>query len=315
MSALPQAKPSPRGIDILPLAGRIGAQIGNVRLAGDLPDATIAAIEAALLKHKVIFFRDQGHLDDAEQERFAARFGELVAHPTNPARAGSKAILELDSTAGGGRADHWHTDVTFVDAYPKISVLRGVAIPPFGGDTVWANTVAAYEGLPPPLKTLADGLWALHTNAYDYAASRPHASAQQLKHYEEVFLSTVYETEHPVVRVHPQTGERSLVLGGFVRRFLGYAQADSNHLYELLESHVTKLENTVRWRWKTGDVAIWDNRATQHYAINDYGDQKRIVRRSTLHGEVPVSVDGRNSSARRKAAKTPASANDRSAAA
>jgi taurine dioxygenase len=224
-----------------------------------------------------------------------------VAHPTNPARPGT-AILELDSTGGGGRADHWHTDVTFVDAYPKISILRGVVIPPFGGDTVWANTVAAYEGLPPALKALAESLWAAHSNLYDYAAVKPQATAAAARHFEEVFTSTVYETEHPVVRVL-RTGERSLVLGYFIRRFVGYSQSDSNHLFELLQSHVTRLENTVRWRWKEGDVAIWDNTSTQHHAINDYGDQKRVVRRCTIQGESPVSVDGRTSVTKRKTAK------------
>jgi len=285
-------------LDICPLAGRIGAQIDNIRLAGSLPGGAIAAIEAALSKHKVIFFRDQGHLDDVEQERFAARLGDLVAHPTNPARPGSVAILELDSTGGRGRADRWHTDVTFVDAYPRLSLLRAVVVPPCGGDTVWANTVAAFDGLPPALKTLAENLWAVHSNLYDYAAIWPQASAAAAKQYEDVFTSTVYETEHPVVRVLPRTGERSLVLGYFVRRFVGYSQSDSNHLFELFQSHVTRLENTVRWRWNAGDVAIWDNTATQHCAINDYGDQKRVVRRSTVSGGVPVSVDGRTSVAR-----------------
>src|SRR5262249_2022785 len=158
---------------------------------------------------------------------------------------GSVGILEFDSTDGRGRADRWHTDVTFIDAYPRISVLRGVVIPPCGGDTVWANTVAAYEGLPPGLKKLAENLWAVHSNPYDYAAAKPRASAAAVKHYEEVFTSTVYETEHPVIRVLPRTGERSLVLGSFVRRFVGYSQSDSNHLFEMLQSHITKLENTV----------------------------------------------------------------------
>jgi alkyl sulfatase len=288
-------------LDIRPLAGRIGAEISNIRLAGDLPEPAIAAIEAALAKYKVIFFRNQSHLDDAEQQRFAARLGDIVAHPTSPGRA-CTAILELDSTDGRGRADRWHTDVTFLDAYPKISVLRGVVIPPYGGDTVWANTVAAYNGLPPALKALAESLWAVHSNLYDYAAARPQASAAATKQYEEVFTSTVYETDHPVVRVL-RTGERSLVAGYFVRRFVGYSQSDSNHLFEMLQSHVTRLENTVRWRWHAGDVAIWDNTATQHCAINDYGDQKRVVRRSTVRGEVPVSVDGRKSVTRCKKAK------------
>jgi alpha-ketoglutarate-dependent sulfate ester dioxygenase len=315
MSTSQRSQPKSVHLDIEPLAGRIGAQIGNIRLSGDLPDAAVTAIEAALSKHKVIFFRGQGHLDDAEQERFAARLGDLVPHPTNPVRTGSAAILELDSTAGRGRADHWHTDVTFVDAYPKISVLRGVVIPPFGGDTVWANTAAAYEGLPAALKALVENLWAVHSNLYDYAAVKPQSTAEAAKHFDEVFTSTVYETEHPVVRVLPRTGERSLVLGYFIRRFVGYSQSDSNHLYELLQSHVTRLENTVRWRWNEGDVAIWDNTATQHYAINDYGDQKRVVRRSTIHGEVPVSVDGRTSVTKHRAAKPAAPARPKEPAA
>src|ERR1700730_6345586 len=221
--------------DIVKRAARIGAEIGNVKLSGDLSDHLIGAINKVLLEHKVIFFRDQGHLDDAEQERFALRFGKLVPHPTIGATKGTASILELDSGRGGGRADRWHTDVTFVDAYPKISVLRGVVIPPFGGDTVWGNTVAAYGQLPPGLKTLAENLWAVHSNLYDYAAARPHASAAAVKRYEEVFTSTVYETEHPVVRVLPRTGERSLVLGHFVRRFAGYSQSDSTHLFEMLQ--------------------------------------------------------------------------------
>ena len=298
MTVLERSQSFAIDLDIRPLAGRIGAEIGNVQLAGDLPEAAIAAIEAALAKYKVIFFRNQYQLDDAEQERFAARLGDIVAHPTTPGRAGT-AILELDSTDGRGRADRWHTDITFLDAYPKISVLRGLVIPPYGGDTVWANTVTAYDGLPPALKALAEGLWAVHSNLYDYAAARPQASAGATKHYEEVFTSTVYETDHPVVRVLG-TGERSLVLGYFVRRFVGYSQSDSNHLFEMLQSHVTRLENTVRWRWHAGDVAIWDNTATQHCAINDYGDQKRVVRRSTVRGEAPVSVDGRKSVTRCK---------------
>jgi taurine dioxygenase len=291
MSAIPHTHFLGVNLDICPLAGRIGAQIDNICLAGDVPDVIIAAIEAALSKYKVIFFRNQ-HLDDTDQERFAARFGDLQGHPTSPARSGSTAMLELDSTDGRGRADRWHTDMTFVDAYPKISILRAVAIPANGGDTVWANTVAAYEGLPPALKTLAENLWAVHSNLYDYAVARPLASAAATKRYEEIFTSTVYETEHPVVRVLPRTGERSLVLGHFVRRFVGYSQSDCYHLFDMLQSHVTRLENTVRWRWQAGDVAMWDNTATQHCAINDYGDQKRVVRRSTVRGEVPVSIAG-----------------------
>lgn len=169
-----------------------------------------------------------------------------------------------------------------------------------------ANAAAAYEGLPPALKVLAEHLWAVHSNLFDYAATRPDASAAAAQRYEKVFTSTVFETEHPVVRVLAQTGERSLVLGNFVRRLLGYSQPDSNHLLELLQSHITKVENTVRWRWRADDVAIWDNTATQHCAINDYGNQKRVVRRSSIGAEIPIGIDGRRSlttmSATRKSA-------------
>lgn len=300
-------------LDIHPVAGRIGAEIRNLRLSADLDRSTFAAVRAALLKHKVLFFRGQQHLDDAGQEGFARLWGELVAHPTVPVRDGTDYLLELDSVHGG-RANSWHTDVTFDLAYPQASILRAVVIPAAGGDTVWANTAQAYLDLPPALRQLADRLWALHTNDYDYA-SRFNTDAAGLKRYREIFTSSIYETEHPVVRVHPETGERTLVLGHFVKKLLGYPTADSDHLLQLLESYVTRLENTVRWRWAAGDVAIWDNRATQHYAINDYGDQHRVVRRVTVAGDVPVSVDGRPSvsrNVRQKEAdslRTPASAN------
>jgi taurine dioxygenase len=294
--------------DVVPLTGRVGAEIRGIRLGGDLSDATVAAINQLLLKHKVIFFRDQEHLDDAQQESFARRLGDLVPHPTQGPVTGTASILNLDSSRGGGRADQWHTDVTFVDAYPKFSVLRGVVIPAAGGDTIWSNTHAAYESLPASLKLLADNLWAIHSNAYDYAAVRPRATAEEKKHFEEVFTSTIYETEHPVVRVHPETGERSLLLGNFVQRLVGLSKSDSAKLYEVFQSYVTAPENTVRWRWRAGDVAIWDNRATQHYAVNDYGDQHRVVRRATVDGDVPVSVDGRRSITHVKAAKPKAKA-------
>jgi taurine dioxygenase len=294
--------------DVVPLTGRVGAEIRGIRLAGDLSAETIGSINQLLLKHKVIFFRGQEHLNDAEQELFARRLGDLVPHPTQGAVAGTASILNLESSRGGGRADQWHTDVTFVDAYPKFSVLRGVVIPAAGGDTIWSDTHAAYESLPGPLKLLAENLWAIHSNAYDYAAVRPRATDEEKKHFEEVFTSTIYETEHPAVRVHPETGERSLLLGNFVQRIVGLSKSDSTKLYEVLQSYVTAPENTVRWRWSAGDVVIWDNRATQHYAVNDYGDQHRVVRRATVDGDVPVSVDGRRSVTHVKAAKAAAKA-------
>ncbi|WHU04961.1 TauD/TfdA family dioxygenase [Sphingomonas sp. NIBR02145] len=281
-------------LDVVPVGGRIGAEVRGVALSADLPPETLAAIRAALVRHKVLFFRGQHHLDDAGQEAFGQTFGTPFEHPTVPSRG--NFLFELDSHHGA-RANHWHTDITFVPAYPFASILRGVTIPPAGGDTVWANTVAAYQDLPEPLRELADGLRAIHTNAYDYAAERPDATEEQRKRFAAVFARVVYETEHPVVRVHPESGERTLLLGGFVKQFVGLPQADSKALYDRLQSYVTRLENSVRWRWREGDVAIWDNRATQHYAIDDYGDQHRVVRRVTLAGDVPVGVDGQSSRA------------------
>ncbi|CAH2916678.1 MAG: Aliphatic sulfate esters (C4-C12 chain lengths) dioxygenase (EC [uncultured Paraburkholderia sp.] len=281
-------------LNIRRVAGRIGAQIEGVRLSPELDQATFEAIEAALYTHKVLFFRGQQHLDDASQEGFARRFGDTVAHPTVRSHAGGSDLLDLDS-AHGARANSWHTDVTFVDAYPKVSVLRAITIPPVGGDTVWANTAAAYERLPEPLRAFADHARAIHTNAYDYASAHADADDTQLKRYRELFISKVYETEHPVVRVHPVTGERTLVLGHFVQRFTGLSTQESTALLQVLHEHIMRLENTVRWQWAEGDVAIWDNRATQHYAINDYGDSRRVVRRATVQGDVPVGIDGRRS--------------------
>ena len=281
--------------EINPIGGRLGAEIRGVRLSSDLPQAVITAIQAAVHQYKVVFFRDQQHLDDAAQEAFATRFGAPVAHPTVPVAEGSSYLLELNSERGG-RANSWHTDVTFALNYPKASILRAVVSPASGGDTVWSNTVAAYERLPGPLKLLADDLWAIHSNDYDYAAQRPELkTSEQAERFRAVFASTIFETQHPVVRVHPVTGERSLVLGHFIKSFVGLSNADSRAVFDVLQGHVEALENTVRWRWREGDVAFWDNQATQHYAVNDYGDQHRVMRRVTLAGDIPVSIHGQES--------------------
>lgn len=282
--------------DIRRIAGRIGAEVRDVRLSGDLPSDVFEALLQTLYRHKVLFFRGQHHLDDAQQQAFARLFGELVEHPTVPSRDGTQ-ILELDSQHGG-RANSWHTDVTFEAAYPQVSILRAVVLPEHGSDTVWSNTAAAYDELPPSLKTLADSLWALHGNDYDYAATRVEQDDAGTKKYREVFTARRIQAEHPLVRVHPATGERTLVSGHFIKGFLGYNSQDSAHLFALFQSHITRLENTVRWSWQVGDVAIWDNRATQHYAINDYGDQHRVMRRVTVAGDLPVSVAGERSRAR-----------------
>ena len=283
-------------ISVHKLGSRIGARIDGVRLGGDLPAETVAAIRAAILEHKVVFIRGQQHLDDDQQIAFGELLGPLTtAHPT--VNTGSARVLSLKATRGMA-ANSWHTDVTFVDRVPAFSILRGVTIPAYGGSTNWANTATAYETLPPSLKALVDGLWAVHSNDYDYAHQYGEDGSvrdEDTDFYRQQFTSSVYQTEHPVVRVHPETGERTLVLGHFVKHFSGFNAKESAVLFNLLQDRVTKLENTIRWQWQEGDVAIWDNRATQHYAVADFDTQPREVRRITVQGDVPVSIDGRRS--------------------
>jgi taurine dioxygenase len=287
---------SSKHFEIKPVAGRIGAKLIGVDLSSNLSDEVIADIRKALVFYKVIFFRNQ-NLDADGQVAFAKRFGEITtAHPTVPSLADNPQVLDLDYSRTESRANNWHTDVTFVDRPPLGSVLRAVTIPPVGGDTVWANSVTAYQDLPEHLRNLADTLWAVHSNKYDYAEAAVDLS-EQLKESRRVFTSTVYETLHPVVRVHPESGERGLFIGGFVRQIKGLSQTESNDIIRLLQSYVIRLENTVRWKWKEGDVAFWDNRATQHYAIADYGSHPRRVQRVTIAGDFPVGIDGKTSQA------------------
>ncbi|MFI5042533.1 MAG: TauD/TfdA dioxygenase family protein [Acidimicrobiales bacterium] len=285
-------------LDTRPVAGRIGAEIAGVDLSSDLGDEVVAGIEHALVTHKVIFFRDQ-LLDEDSHVAFARRLGPLTSsHPTVPSLDGHANIHDLD-VQKGARANYWHTDVTFVDRPPKASVLRAVDVPPFGGDTVWANTASAYADLPAELRAFVDGLAAVHTNAFDYVPVRPAATSDAAAMYRGTFTSTVYETLHPIVRVHPVTGEPSILLGGFAQKIDGLPRSVSRELIRTLQDYVTRPENTVRWRWRPGDVAIWDNRATQHYALIDFGDRPRRVQRVTVAGPVPVGLDGRVSRALR----------------
>jgi alkyl sulfatase len=268
-------------IQVLPVAGRIGAEIRGVRLSPDLPPAAAAEIRRAWLAHKVVFFRGQDHLSDAELEALAPIFGAPAApHPLIKPLEGTASVVEFDSRYGN-RANAWHSDLTYLPAYPRATLLRALVIPPAGGDTVWANTALAYQQLPPDLRALADRLRAVHSSQYAGLTG-----------------AALVETEHPVVRVHPETRERTLVLGYFVKEIVGVTPRESMRILHLLQEAVTRIENTVRWRWTVGDVAVWDNRATQHYAVDDYGDQLRQMRRVSVDGDVPVGVAGRPSAAR-----------------
>jgi alpha-ketoglutarate-dependent sulfate ester dioxygenase len=287
-----------RYIEVTKVGGSLGAVVSGVRVGGDVSPGAFAELRSALLRHRVIFLRDQQHAGDAEQLAFARLFGPVTKpHPT--VSGDGKAVLPIDSEQG--KANSWHTDVTFVDRVPAISILRAITLPPFGGSTVWANTVEAYQKLDPALQALVNGLRAVHSNLYDYAAQRPKLGGVDVKEeqYREEFTHLEFETEHPVVRVHPETGEPSLLLGHFVRSFAGLSSVDSSDLFQLLQRHVTRLENTVRWNWRNGDLAIWDNRATQHYAVADYDDLPRLMHRITVAGDVPIGIAGDTSVVRK----------------
>ncbi len=285
-------------VDVQLVTPRIGAVIGGVDLSGELSEEVTGSIRAALLAHRVVFFRDQ-HLDAPGQVTFARRLGPLTrAHPTLPSSSEDPALYDLDSLTGSA-ANHWHTDVTFVKRPPTFSILRAIVIPEIGGDTLWANTVAAYNDLRPSIRAMANELRAIHTNGQDYgrvdvAASKGLLSPERLEHIKS-FVSSVYESEHPVVRIHAETEEPALLTGGFAQRIVGHNSAESVDILRTLQAYITRPENTVRWHWREGDVAIWDNRSTQHYAIYDYGKRHRQVQRVTTAGVTPVGLDGRES--------------------
>ncbi|NLU65860.1 TauD/TfdA family dioxygenase [Streptomyces sp. HNM0574] len=273
--------------DVRRVGGRIGAEILGVDLSAELDTALVAELNTALLEHKALFFRGR-HLRDEDQLRFASLFGELTAaHPTVPSVEGQPQILPVDG-GEGIRANRWHTDVTFVRTPPKASTLRGLVVPPYGGDTLIANTAAAYADLPEPLREFADRLWAVHTNTHDYAEPKTEAAAEHRR----VFTSRKWETAHPVVRVHPESGERGLFIGGFAQRIVGLGAEESRDVLRILQAYVTRPENIVRWSWEPGDLVLFDNRSTQHYAPDDYGDLPRRLHRVTVAGDVPVGVDG-----------------------
>jgi alpha-ketoglutarate-dependent taurine dioxygenase len=284
--------PSRIDFDIRRAGGRIGAEVLGVDLKSDLDAGIVAEINGALLEHKALVFRNQ-HLDDEQQIRFASRFGQLTgAHPTVPSVAGQPNVLPVDGDEGV-RANNWHTDVTFVLSPPKVSTLRGIVIPPYGGNTLIANAAAAYRDLPTPLRDFADTLWAVHTNDYDYA--QPQFRTEKQAEHHKTFVSTKYQTVHPVVRVHPETAERGLFIGGFAQRIVGLSNTESRDILRLLQAYVTRPENIFRWQWTPGDVVVFDNRITQHYAPDDYGDLPRRLNRVTVAGDIPVGVDGATS--------------------
>lgn len=285
---------------IQPLSAHIGAEIHGVDLTRPLSAAQIADIRAALLKWRVVFFREQ-FLNHEQHVAFSAQFGELtVGHPVFGHVDGHPQIYSISKFRKATRFEGqsllrpwtgWHTDVTAAVNPPFASILRGVTIPPYGGDTQWTNLVIAYDKLSEPVRRFVDGLRGVHRFAPPAGATGTSAFASAVEQH-------VLVSEHPLVRVHPETGERALYVSpGFLKHIVGVTPRESQALLELLWEHVTRPEFTVRFKWEAGSIAFWDNRTTAHLAPTDIFDLDfdRQLYRTTLVGDVPVGPDGRAS--------------------
>jgi len=266
-------------IEIVPLTGHTGAEIRGVDTREPLDADAAATLRDALHRHHVIFFEPQ-ELDDERQLAFAANFGEVV-DPVNPGQETEhREIFRLSS-----KVPKWHADTTWQDRPTGAQVFRVVALPPVGGDTVFASTEVAYERLSEPLRTLCDGLTAVHDDRRIWTA--PPSDDEQGR-----IRAARAPREHPVVRVHPVSGRRSLFVNPmYTSHIVGLSSAESDGLLALLYEHILAPEHIVRYRWSVGSIGIWDNRTTWHYAVDDYGDQYREIRRISLRGEVPLGVE------------------------
>lgn len=251
-------------LDVVRLSGALGAEVRGLSLAS-VDEAQVRQIESLLWEHQVLFFPDQ-HLSDEAQVAFGRRFGRLENHPhlENPTSGLPEALFEL-AASHGGVADEWHTDLTFLESPALYSILHMLKSPSVGGDTMWLNPAQAYDELSPPIQALCCGLSAIHTAE---AHGRPD---------EQVI--------HPVVRVHPETGRRVLnVNEHFTKRIVELSHVESDLLLGHLWSFMASPRFTVRYRWTEGTVAMWDNRGSQHFVLNDF-DEERVIRRVTVMGD------------------------------
>ncbi|WP_322061424.1 TauD/TfdA dioxygenase family protein [Paraburkholderia sp. J63] len=272
----------------------IGAELVGVHLGDAVhDDGLFEAIKAALLEHKVLFLREQ-RITRAEHVAFAKRFGELEDHPvagSHPEHPGLVQIYKTPEHPNDRYENAWHTDATWRAAPPMGAVLRCVECPPVGGDTMWANMALAYENLPPHVKEQIADLRASHSIQASFGAVMPIEKRLALK-------AQYPDAEHPVVRTHPETGEKVLFVNGFTTHFVNYHTParvrfgqDGNpgaaQLLQYLISQAYIPEYQVRWRWRPDSVAIWDNRSTQHYAVMDYPPCHRKMERAGIIGDVP----------------------------
>jgi taurine dioxygenase len=284
-------------LDVVPLSGTIGAEIRGLDLR-DLDDATVAAVRRVWLDRKVVFFPGQD-LDPDRHIAFASRFGQPTeGHPVVPGIDGHPQVFEIDYSAARrlydsygevstrSRGISWHTDVTFVERPPLGSILRAVVVPPSGGDTLFSDQQAAFEGLSPALRDMLSGLTALHDGRPQFGGLLDRLGEGR---WEGERLASLPPVAHPVVRTHPETGARSLFVNpGFTTRIRELEQAESDALLAFLFAHSVRPEYTVRYHWHAGDVGFWDNRTTQHAVAGDFGDQHRVIQRVTLRGDEPA---------------------------
>ena len=274
-------------LTITPLSSALGAQISGVDLSQPLNVEQRDAIEQALLKHQVLFLRDQP-ITPQQQARFAANFGDLHIHPIYPTVPEQPEVLILDTAETDVRDNAiWHTDVTFLPTPALGAVLSAKLLPEFGGDTLWASGIAAYEALSAPLKGLLQGLTATHDFTKSFPLERFGNTPEDLARWEQTRRNNP-PLSHPVIRTHPVSGRKSLFVNeGFTTRINELSETESEAILKLLFAHATRPEFTIRWRWQKNDVAFWDNRVTQHYAVDDYRPQRRVMQRATIVGDVP----------------------------
>jgi alpha-ketoglutarate-dependent taurine dioxygenase len=281
-------------IRVEPLTCSIGAEISNVNIGEAARDADLMGeIRALLLKHKVIFFRDQD-ISRADHVAFARHFGELEDHPvagSDPDHPGLVRIYKSPDSPNDRYENAWHTDATWRDKPPFGCVLRCVECPEVGGDTMWVNMAAAYERLPEHVKAQIAGLRARHSIEASFGAAMPIEKRLALK-------AQFPDAEHPVVRTHPETGEKVLFVNAFTTHFTNFHTAENvrfgqdyspgaSQLLNYLISQAFVPEFQVRWRWKPNTVAFWDNRSTQHYAVMDYPPCHRKMERASIVGDLP----------------------------
>lgn len=269
------------------LGPAIGARIAGLDLRRALSDNQFEQLYHALLRHQVVFLRDQP-ITPQQQRDLARRIGDLHIHPVYPHAPGVDEIIVLDThNENPPDNDNWHTDVTFIDTPPAVAILAAKQLPDCGGDTLWSSGIAAWEALSGGMKSLLRGLQGEH----DFRKSFPEHKFRHTEQEHQRWLQAVIANPprlHPAVRTHPVTGRESLFINeGFTTRLVGVTQKESEALLNFLFTHIARPEFQVRWRWRVGDVAIWDNRVTQHYANADYLPQRRIMHRATVLGDIP----------------------------